>query len=344
MLYQYSVTISVGSYTIGQKFFEYKVRLYMHLRAIAVGLASFIPGVYKRFSATGGTRSAEYCYSVWMRHLIRAYRNKLTSTVPQHIAEFGPGDSLGTGFAALISGSESYTALDLVEYANPEQNLAIFDELVELFKCRSPIPQHGEFSDHTPSLDSYEFPVDILTSDILEASLKPERIKLIRDNIKTTARSGQGEIVKYAVPWTNNELINRGSVDMILSHAVLEHVDELAEAYQCFNQWLNQGGFISHVIDYRSHGITKEWNGHWAISNFEWQLIRGGRPFLINRQPYSTHKRMAEAVGFDLKHEELHQIKTGISRHQLAETFDFLSDSDLETHRAFVQAIPRQPN
>src|SRR3954470_22636372 len=98
--------------------------------AFATGLASFVPGV-RRFMVrgTGGTCSARYCYTVWMRHLIKADAASIP-TVNSCVAELGPGDSLGSGFAALLSGADRYVALDAKSHANPEQNLAIFEELV----------------------------------------------------------------------------------------------------------------------------------------------------------------------------------------------------------------------
>jgi hypothetical protein len=92
----------------------------------------------------GATLSARYCYSVWLRHLVLANENGITG-VPEKIAELGPGDSLGVGISALISGTNQYVAFDIVQYQPTEVNLKIFDELVELFKNRTDIPGESEF-------------------------------------------------------------------------------------------------------------------------------------------------------------------------------------------------------
>jgi hypothetical protein len=52
-------------------------------------------------------------------------------------------------------------------------------------------------------------------------------------------------------------------VDLIVSQAVLEHVDDLENTYDAFAQWLRPGGRMSHEIDFHSRGLTMPWNGHW---------------------------------------------------------------------------------
>src|SRR5205823_13172626 len=116
----------------------------MYITPILQGLATLIPGM-KNFVAqrTGGTDSARYCYAVWLRHLLMAYENGL-SVQPKIVAEIGPGDSLGIGLSALISGTEKYYAFDIFKYANYERNVRIFDELVELFEKKEDIPNEIE--------------------------------------------------------------------------------------------------------------------------------------------------------------------------------------------------------
>ncbi len=63
----------------------------MNIRQIAKGIISYIPGLYNPAlkGTTGGTNSARYCYSVWLRHLVHAYKNGF-STQPTVVAELGP--------------------------------------------------------------------------------------------------------------------------------------------------------------------------------------------------------------------------------------------------------------
>ena len=128
---------------------------------------------------TGGTNSARYCYSVWLRHLVIAHMNGLP-TAPTNVAELGPGDSLGIGLAALLSGANNYYALDIVKFANIGRNLEVFDELVELFNKRERIPDSTEFPEAYPRLESYEFPAYILTDARLRDTLDQRRVESIR--------------------------------------------------------------------------------------------------------------------------------------------------------------------
>jgi hypothetical protein len=92
-------------------------RMSIKSRSLAIGIATFIPG-FRSFTArkTGGTVSARYCYSVWLRHLCMLHAHGLPMTF-ETVVEFGPGDSLGTGLAALLSGADRYITLDAVRYA-----------------------------------------------------------------------------------------------------------------------------------------------------------------------------------------------------------------------------------
>jgi hypothetical protein len=64
------------------------------------GIATHLPGTNRVLPSrgTGGTTSARYCCSVWLRHISCAHENGL-STRPEVVAELGPGDSLGIGLA-----------------------------------------------------------------------------------------------------------------------------------------------------------------------------------------------------------------------------------------------------
>lgn len=103
--------------------------------------------------------------------------------VPRVMAEFGPGDSIGIGLAALLSGVEKYYALDIIRFIDNKRNIEIFDELVALFKSRSYIPNDEEFPNVIPKHARYDFPKNILTDDILNNSLEQYRINKIRNEL-----------------------------------------------------------------------------------------------------------------------------------------------------------------
>src|SRR5262249_48006693 len=108
-------------------------------------MATFVPGLgHMTGRMTGGTVSARYCYSVWLRHLSMLHRSALPTSFGT-LVELGPGDSIGIGLAALLSGAEHYVALDVTRYAAAALNLQIFEELVGLFREQAPIPDETEY-------------------------------------------------------------------------------------------------------------------------------------------------------------------------------------------------------
>ena len=265
------------------------------LKQVAFGLATYVPGVVPLWQRAlyrfqfPGAMSARYCYSVWLRHLVIAHQNGL-GTQPNVVAELGPGNSLGVGAAALISGSRQYVGLDIVQYASDERTLTVFDELVRLFRAKADIPGVDEFPEVKPYLDNYAFPFHILTNERLAAALKEDRIASLRDALATlNAKSGPEAPFRYLVPWDDDACLETESADMILSQAVLEHVDQLASTYRSMHRMLKPDGFLSHQIDYRAHGTASKWNGHWAYADLTWKVIRGGQTYVINRQPHSAH-------------------------------------------------------
>lgn len=304
-------------------------------RAFASGLASFVPGV-RRFMVrgTGGTCSARYCYTVWMRHLVKADGSGIP-TVHACVAELGPGDSLGVGLAALLSGAPRYIALDAKSHANPEQNLAIFEELVDLFQQRAPIPDDVEFPLVRPKLEDYRFPSHILSEDRLSSTLSESRIESIRAAVQ--GHQSREIALEYRAPWTDPSVVVSGSVDFLFSQAVLEHVDDLETTYKAMRAWVKPDGFLSHSIDFTSHNITRSWNGHWTLNDPAWKIVRGTRPYLINREPLSRHLALLSKYGFDLVKVDKQHASADPSL-RLAKRFRAMHRDDMSTRGAFVQA------
>jgi hypothetical protein len=303
-------------------------------RALLSGLVSFAPGVHKFTNrASGGSGSARYCYSVWLRHVVRAWEAGLRTNL-DCVAELGPGDSLGIGLAALLSGTNRYIALDVKSHANPERNLAVYDELTRLFGARTPIPDDVEFPLVQPKLTDYRFPDQILAHDRLAAALAEPRLAQIR-----AAIAGDPSAIKlaYKAPWNDPGVIESACVDYLLSQAVLEHVEDVEATYKAMRTWMKRGASMSHSIDFSCHGLTRDWNGHWTLGDLSWRVVRGTRRYLINREPLSTHLEMLAKYGF-------HQVRIERRRAEISDAFQrawrfrTLSDEDASTSGAFVQA------
>src|SRR5262249_19535264 len=163
---------------------------------IMKGLLTWVPGVNAwrlRRASTGGSDSARYCYSVWLRHLVTLGLQGFRIN-GAHVAELGPGDSIGVGLAALLSGATQYVGLDLVPFAVKTDARKIFDELVQLFSLRASIPDHYEFPGIRPRLESYGFPDGAV--DWLDFDRKAQRI---RQGLNNGLNSGK--LLTYRAPW-----------------------------------------------------------------------------------------------------------------------------------------------
>jgi SAM-dependent methyltransferase len=307
-------------------------------KALLAGLATWIPG-YDHVRTTGGTDSARYCYSVWLRHLILAQASgRLPGGVPRVVAELGPGDSIGIGVAALLSGAKKYYALDLVRYSDLRRSLALFDELVRLFAGREPVPGGSEFPALKPALESEAFPHHILDDTTMRAALSQARIAAIRAAIDRAGDSPT--MIVYQAPWNDPSVIQPGSVDFIFSQAVLEHVDDLDGVYAAMHRWLAPAGLMSHQIDFQCHRKADTWNGHWTYSDFAWKVVVGRRAYLLNRAPHSRHLAILGRSGFDLLVDRPIRSTSVLKRRQLAPRFRDLSDDDLTTSGAYLIAAP----
>ena len=282
--------------------------------------------------------SARYCYSVWLRHLFMLHRSGQRTRFDT-MAELGPGDSLGVGLAALLSGVQRYLALDALRYGSNERNLEIFEELIALFRAQAPVPDDSEFPRVRPLLPSYAFPTQILTPGRLDAALDPARLRAIRSALRTPAPDPRhSSPVCYIAPW-RSEVIESSTVDLILSQTVLEYPPALPALYSEMSRWLKPDGVMSHEIDFKSIGTTTEWNGHWACSDIAWGLVAGRRRLQINREPHSTHITLLKRAGFRIVTDERTVQPSGIARLQLAPRFKQLTDDDLKTSSALIQAV-----
>jgi hypothetical protein len=304
-------------------------------RRLLSGLLTFVPGgrlLSER--STGGSGSARYCYWVWLHHLVLARRNGLPAN-PRVVAELGPGDSLGTGIAALLGGVDRYYAFDVISYSQTERELQILEQLRQMYGQRLP-PTDDDFDRAMFRLAS--FPDEIPPAD-LERALREERVEAIRAAIQNLGEEQDGIVAAYEPSWLEAKAAPGEQAELLVSQAVLEHVDDLPGAYRAMYDWTAPGGMISHEIDFRSHNFARDWNGHWSFSDASWALIRGRRRYAINREPLSTHLRLTREAGFRIVDVKRAIEPSAIGRDRLASRFASLDDEDLTTKAVLIQAV-----
>lgn len=307
------------------------MKYFWKLSPILKGSLTWVPQLNEmriRRASTGGSTSARYCYSVWLRHLVSL--SKLGFNVSGScIGELGPGDSIGTGLAGLLSGANQYVGLDIFPFSKKADLNRIFDDLVELYVRKESIPDQREFPGVFPPLDSYHFPDQLIDWTNFNDKVEGIRTELRKDELA-------GQYVMYRAPWMSSGVIREASLNLIISQAVFEHIDPLRETYKAMYLWLKPGGYASNIIDFGSHGLAPFWNGHLAYSDWEWRLVTGKREFLLNREPLSVHLAYAKEAGFKVVHVQRYYDETGLEANNFAPRFQNLSAEDSRTRSALV--------
>jgi hypothetical protein len=248
------------------------------------------------------------------------------------VLEYGPGATLGLGFASLICGAKRYYSYDLIDHTDADRNLAVFDELLQMFKRRAALPSDGFHARIFPILESNEFPSEALPEDLLRRTLEPERIDAIREDIKTRA----GHFVLQRSSRDIGAAVQDEPADVIISESVLEHVDDLPPTYAFFARALAADGAMVHLIDYTCHNLANEWNGHWVCAPTLWSIVRGKREFLINRKPHQYHLDLLAENGMRvIQASRLHRVD-GATRDGFASEFREMSRLDATTSLAQI--------
>jgi hypothetical protein len=265
--------------------------------------------------------NAEFCYSIFLRHYSHAVPH-FRSSIPEVVAELGPGSSLGVGLCALMFGAKIYYALDFVDHTDPTRNLRVFNALVEMLHERRPVPRHeGTF----PEPANWEFPAGFVMPN-------NDRIQAIRDDLVSETT----KFIRVVAPWTSSGVPSE-NVGWLWSHSVMEHIDEIEQVWKCYAAWLAHDGVMTHNIDYHCHGLAKHWDGHWSINDFCWKVIRGRRPYLLNRLPHSAQMALANNSGFEVVSELIRTLAPGIPDGKFTPRLaSSMTPRDRQTGEAFV--------
>jgi SAM-dependent methyltransferase len=176
-----------------------------------------------------------------------------------------------------------------------------------------------------------------LTEERLERALAPERVARIEEAVRGIGRGDPAAMIPYST-WSTAQPVAPGSVDLVFSHVVVNHVDDLESLYASCARWLRPGGWMSHQVDFTSLGTAAEWNGHRAYGELAWKVIKGNRPYFVNREPAATHVKLLQAAGFEVVRVLRGHKEGGITRAELAPRWEAISDEDLGTQAAFFVA------
>jgi len=313
----------------------------MNTRLLLGGVKSYLPIQIRSYKGTGGSTTGEYCYSVWLRHL-SIIKHHLPDFHPGVVVELGPGDSVGLGLAALLTGSDRYVGLDVVEHASSEINLRVLDELVDLLRSHAPIPDSSMFPELLPALENYAFPLKAFDEASLHDHLRDDYVDKLRSVLQN--QGSADSILQYECPWQSSSVVP-GSVDLVITQVALQDMDHekkysvLRESLRAMASWLKPGGVMSHQVDFSCPG-GKTWNHHWAFSDLAWKIIRGRRPYYVNRITQSQYESLLDEVGMDLIAVES-EAAEGLRRSETALRFGDLPASDFKSRAALFIAVKR---
>lgn len=315
----------------------------MWLRHGLVGALTYVPGFNyildkrkRRMKARNrgdAKKSAPLALENWFRFINGLYNAGMPVSPLTNVAELGPGDSFGLGFAALLGGAKTYVGLDTIKYAESTKNLALFDEMVDV------IANDFRGCDLKWLDEEYHSQLDVFKKVVSNAQI----VQQIRQAIPVAIDgNGHSDTIRYIAPWEPSCNDFASSIDLVVSNAVLEHVNDLEGTYSRLAVLLKPGGWMSHLIDFSSHGLATEWNGHWRLGNFAWKLVSGRRPFLINRQPYSVHEKLIRQNRFEIASCVRRESTSSLLRSQLSPEWRSINDEDLICHTAIVYARKAQ--
>jgi len=311
------------------------------LRLVVGGLKSFIPSI-SRSTGTGGTIAPRYCYGIWLRHL-RMIAKAGVDHVRDVVVEIGPGDSVGTGLAALLTTGKRYIALDVVPHAAAVVQSSLLDAIADLLRAKTPIPDANEFPKVFPRLPDYRFPSDVLDGDRLARRLAPSHIEQVRSALDHMGTDDPKAAIRYACPWSRSSVPPK-SADLVFSQAALQEIDNrggaLRSTFESMATWLKPGGIVSHQVDLGMYG-AEPWDRHWTYGDMTWTMIRGQRPNYINREPLSTYEELCEEFGFDVALLDVVEETPSVARGRLAPRFRPLDERDRTARAVHIVAVKR---
>jgi hypothetical protein len=188
----------------------------------------------------------EYAYSVWLRHVSALARHGLSGPY-RTVAEMGPGNSAVLAGCAILCGSESYVALDVLPHLARSHVQSSLRAVSELLKKEAAIPVAGRFDSLCPPVADSAFPAEALARFRGTGGTGELPAGFERDISDLVSGGTGGDTVRWLCPWNSGDLL-RGSVDLLVSQAVLQeipyakHGGPLREAFRVNADFLRRGG------------------------------------------------------------------------------------------------------
>jgi hypothetical protein len=262
------------------------------VKAIVKGLLTFIPGINslldkRKSKSVHSCSDAEFCYTLWLSLLVYLRENKIDASL-KNIGEIGNGGSLGVGFCALLTGSQTYYSLQINDKINIRKNQKLLEEIITLFKNRTPISQ--KYYQINIKIKDHAFPEDLIFTAFSE-----DQVLRLREEINNELF--QSKLIRIINKWENSPPLG---LNFIFSRAVMEHVRNPYEVYKAIKFHLNDSSYMMHDIELHSHGITNKTDGHFQISSLIWSIVYGKRSYFLNRWDLPEHITAINELNFGI--------------------------------------------
>ena len=271
-------------------------------------IAAVAPSIYARLSGQTG-RGKVVQPRLIADYFIRClddYRIQLGMTSIQFgaylegktVLEYGPGDILGTALLIYAHGASAVHCVDRFSiHRMTKVNVQTYHELINSLKDE-------QLERARTAINKYGVP---------ESGLDASKI-----SYRVTGDGLSGESQKF---------------DLIVSRAVLEHVNNLPATFRDIKRALKPFGTSAHEVDLRSHGLDR----YLPFDFLTWPTLLYGLMYkhkgLPNRVRLPTYRMLARSVGLEIKF----LSRTGVLppgsltriRPYLAEEFREMTDEDL---------------
>ena len=158
----------------------------MNLKRILGGLKSYLPVRLAGYKGTGGTTAGNYCYAVMasapldqpaLRARIQARRRRRDR----------PRRFIGLGLAALLSGTQRYHGLDVLEHASVEPNERVLGDLMRLFWERAPSSRRRALPDTPSAVAELCHPASVMYEVGCDERLSDATVEQLRAAIRAGA-------------------------------------------------------------------------------------------------------------------------------------------------------------
>jgi len=278
---------------------------------------------------TLGTSDGFYCFSLFVR-LFNFTEKHLSGKRQNSILEVGCGDTFVTSCLFYFCGYKSIYVIDGYRYLNKEKTISALDQAIILLRDRSEIVLN-----FNPEVD-----VDVFARlyKVIPSGRDFEILaRELRSNVEDYFE-GKTSIIHYIAPYDLTTKFKE-KFDFIFSQAVLEHVFPLDKTLVFFKENLAIGGVMYHSVDFKSHGFSTLFNGHYLMTEKEFKCLASPFVFrMINRLPPSFFDDYF-SKNFEVIHEKDVEIHTDLDlkdvKTPLLQSKDLVISSKLWVLRGF---------